>query len=119
MYIMKTIGQTVAETQAFLKFAKANLSHVDHVRLKRELALDPTKGQIIQGAGGVRKYRFAASGRGKSGGFRIITYYYNESLPVYLLTGYAKSERISLSDDDKKLLRRATSKIKAAAKRRK
>jgi len=116
---MRKIGHTVGETAAFLKFAKANLSEVDHERLKRELALDPTKGEVIPGTGGVRKYRFAATGSGKRGGFRIITYYYNESMPVYLLTGYAKSERISLSDDDKKLLRRTTSKIKAAAKRRK
>ena len=114
---MKTIGHTVGETGAFQKFAKANLSDADHHRLITELALDPMKGQIIQGAGGVRKYRFAVTGSGKRGGYRIITYYYNESLPVYLLMGFAKNEQINLNDTDKLLLRKIASGIKRAARK--
>lgn len=46
---------------------------------KRELidflAEDPMAGDLIPGTGGVRKLRFATSGRGKRGGARVIYYY--------------------------------------------
>ncbi len=37
-----------------------------------KLASNPHCGDLIPGLGGIRKLRFAAGGRGKSGGFRVI-----------------------------------------------
>jgi len=35
---------------------------------------DPEAGPVIPGSGGVRKLRWAAPGRGKRGGYRVIYY---------------------------------------------
>ena len=61
------------------------------------LAAHPTAGDLIEGTGGVRKLRWARDGRGKSGGGRVIYYFHSESMPLYLLTMFAKNERANLS----------------------
>jgi hypothetical protein len=42
--------------------------------LQRELVDDPERGALIEDGGGIRKMRYAAQGRGKSGGLRVIYY---------------------------------------------
>jgi len=59
-------------------------------------------GDEIPGAGGVRKLRFAAGGRGKRGGARVIYYWYSEDAPIYALLVYAKNVRTDLSSAEKK-----------------
>ena len=49
------------------------------------LAENPLAGDEIPGTGGVRKLRFAAFGRGKRGGARVIYYYLDETMPIYAL----------------------------------
>ncbi len=61
------------------------------------IANDPKRGAIMRGTGGVRKLRFGAEGRGKSGGIRVIYYYYSNDIPVFLLSVYAKNEQVNLS----------------------
>ena len=47
--------------------------------------------------GGARKLRWRAQGRGKRGGVRVIYYYHNESLPLFLLNVFAKNEKANLT----------------------
>jgi hypothetical protein len=51
----------------------------------------------MEGTGGVRKLRWSRGSQGKSGGVRVIYYFHNESMPLYLLTLYAKNERSNLT----------------------
>jgi len=44
-----------------------------------------------------RKMRWALPGGGKRGGARVVCYYHNESLPVFLLAAYGKNEKENLS----------------------
>lgn len=39
----------------------------------------------------------AAAGKGKSGGVRVVYHFYNDTMPVFLLTVFAKNERDNLS----------------------
>ena len=74
----------------------------------------PTQaGAIMPGCGGARKVRFAAFGGGKSGGFRVITYYGSGDIPAFQLTVYVKSMKENLTDKDKNLIAEITKKIKA------
>jgi mRNA-degrading endonuclease RelE of RelBE toxin-antitoxin system len=50
----------------------------------------------------VRKLRWSGRGKGKSGGYRVIYYYYNDLMPVYLLAIYRKNQQTDLSPDQKK-----------------
>lgn len=66
------------------------------------IARNPMAGDVVPGTGGIRKVRWAAGGRGKRGGARVIYYFYDETAPVFLLTAYAKGERTDLSPDDRR-----------------
>ncbi len=61
------------------------------------LALHPKSGDEIPGTGGVRKMRFASRGRGKSGGVRVIYYFFDEQNPIYALLLYGKNEQVNLT----------------------
>ena len=54
------------------------------------VAADPLAGDLIVGSGGCRKLRIARNGGGKSGGYRIVTYYVGGRLPVFLLAALSK-----------------------------
>ena len=45
----------------------------------------------------MRKLRVAGKGKGKSGGYRVITYFGGTDIPVFLLTVFGKGERANLS----------------------
>jgi hypothetical protein len=88
---------TVVELSEFRVFVKKHLSEKDVVKIVNYLANDPKIGDIIVGSGGLRKFRWAMDGKGKSGGFRIIYYYHNDDVPVFLIAGFAKNEMKNIS----------------------
>ena len=60
-----------------------------------------------------RKVRIPLAGRGKRGGARVVYYYYDATLPIYLLLVYAKNERDDLSSAQKVVLQRLAKAIVA------
>jgi len=60
------------------------------------IAANPESGDVILETGGVRKIRWALPGGGKRGA-RVVYYFHNESLPVFLLAAYGKNEKANLS----------------------
>jgi hypothetical protein len=54
----------------------------------------------------LERVRFAGRGRGKSGGYRVVTFYSGEEIPVFLLNVFAKGDRIDLSQSERNELRR-------------
>ena len=60
---------------------------------------------MIPGTGGARKIRFGGKGKGKSGGYRVITYYAAEDVPVFLLALVSKGQRADISQADRNALR--------------
>lgn len=99
---------TVAETSEFSKRAKKLLSEREKFDLIAYLAAYPKSGDILEGTGGIRKVRWAREGTGKSGGARVIYFYYNEKMPLFLLTIYGKSEKDDLSSKERKELAKLT-----------
>jgi hypothetical protein len=82
--------QTVVETAEFLRLANALLSDAEHDALIDYVAANPEVG-VPLGAG-IRKFRFARVGAGKSGGYRVIHFYKPDGMgPVILLVIYAKN----------------------------
>ena len=65
--------QTVAETPTFSRQADKLFDQDERRELIRLLATNPMEEDEIPGTGGVRKARFAVSGRGKRGGDKIRT----------------------------------------------
>jgi len=62
------------ETRLFTKLVVGYFSDEECAALQVALMRDPEAGPVIPGSGGVRKLRWAAPGRGKRGGYRVIYY---------------------------------------------
>lgn len=108
--------QTVVETAIFIRRAEKLLDSEEHRQLINYLASNPEAGDEIVGTGGVRKLRFAAMGRGKSGGVRVIYYFYDHDIPIYALLIYGKNERADLSGEQRKAVTAFAAAIKATRK---
>jgi len=109
---------TVVETSAFARRAEKLLSVEEHEELLFNLALHPRSGDEIPGTGGVRKMRFAARGKGKSGGVRVIYYFFDEENPLYAIFLYGKNEQANLTSEQKREVAGFAATIKASAKAR-
>jgi hypothetical protein len=75
----------VAETAIYLAQAERLMSADERAALIDVLAQSPTLGDIIPGTHGLRKLRVPLAGRGKRGGGRVIYYFHDETVPIYLL----------------------------------
>jgi hypothetical protein len=88
----------IAETPQFVRDAeRLGLSPEQVASIVNAVANAPLVGDEVQGSGGVRKRRFAGRGKGKSGGYRVITAYFGEDAPVYLVAILSKGERSNFS----------------------
>ena len=74
----------------------------------------PNAGDVIPGSGGIRKLRWAAKGKGRRGGARIIYLYLVIAARVYLIRCYAKNVKTDLTADEKKQLRQMAAHLKGA-----
>lgn len=83
--------RTVAETPIFQRYAADVWSDSERIEFINWIALNPEAGDVIPGSGGCRKVRWAASGRGKSGGARVI-YFNATEQTIWLLIVYTKSK---------------------------
>ena len=88
---------TVVETPGFLREAATALTDGERTEVVFFLATNPEAGDVMPETGGARKLRWRAQGRGKRGGVRVIYYYHNESLPLFLLNVFAKNEKANLT----------------------
>ncbi len=83
------------------------------------LAENPLAGDELPGTGGVRKLRFATSGRGKRGGARVICFHGGEHMPVYALLACAKSAETDLNPPERLAIRAVAATLKSSGKERK
>ena len=84
---------------------KTGLAQRERESLILVLENDPSAGDLIPAAGGARKLRLAREGGGKSGGYRVITYFGGGAMPVYLIDIYAKNVKADLSADERKAVK--------------
>jgi hypothetical protein len=98
---------TVVETHEFLSKARKLMSEEERSELVDYLAWHPEAGVVIPGSGGVRKLRWALEGRGKRGGARVIYFFHDMDMPLYVFTAYAKNERENLDQAEIHAMRKA------------
>ncbi len=110
------IGNTVIETESFIKQAAAIWSAAEIDDLKDHVARNPLAGDEIPGTGGLRKLRWGRAGMGKRGGARVIYYYYNETTSLYLFVAYAKAAQENPSPAAMAILARLAEAAKAGIK---
>lgn len=114
---MKKIPQTVLELPEFIRQSESCMDDQSRKTFIDYIALNPLAGDLIIGTGGVRKIRWTGdSHQGKRGGVRVIYYYYDQSVPIFLLTVYGKNKKDNLAQDERQILKTIISKIVDAYK---
>jgi hypothetical protein len=96
---------TFRETKRFTRRVLELMTDDDYGRLQNYLTARPDAGDVIQGSGGIRKIRWAAGGKGKRGGVRVLYYFFAAGSEFYMLGLYPKSERADLTPDELKELK--------------
>ena len=100
---------TITELPEYIKRADSLLTDFERKAVIDYLAEHPLAGDVMEGTGGIRKLRFGRGSKGKSGGVRVIYYYHDQRLPLYLLTMFGKGERANLSKADRNALSKLVS----------
>jgi len=112
--------QAVVETGIYLRDAKSvGLSQEERTAIVDFVALNPDAGDEIKGPGGARKFRFGGKGKGKSGGYRIISFYSGADIPVFLLNVFAKNEKTDLSKAERNEFKTTLAALADSYRRRK
>ena len=109
---------TVVEVEPFPTRARDVWSEDGRLEFIDFIARHPTAGDLVPGAGGVRKVRWSRTGMGKRGGVRVIYYYCDDAVPVFLLTVYTKGKKDDLTPQERTAIGRQAKELKAHYRRR-
>jgi hypothetical protein len=93
----RIVNPTVfVELTPFIAFRAEYWNDEDLRSLQNYLLVTPDAGDVIPGGSGLRKLRWAAQGRGKRGGARVIYYRHVPGERIYLIYAYVKSAKADL-----------------------
>ena len=108
------------EAPAFSRYREDYLDDDGFAELQRSIGANPEVGDLIPGAGGIRKMRWKdpRRGKGKRGGLRVIYYCFLADEEIWLLTLYDKDEASDLTKSQREQLRRALEEERAARRAR-
>ena len=95
----------IIETAIFTKRVNDLLDDEQYRLLQWILVQAPESGKVIPGSGGLRKLRWAGSGRGQRGGIRLIYYWFPKQDRLLMLFLFAKNEQADLTAQQLKTLR--------------
>jgi hypothetical protein len=109
---------TVAETQLFIRQAADVWNDAERNAFIDFIAANPEEGDMIPDTGGIRKIRWSRQGSGKRGGVRVIYFYHDPAMPLYLLMVYAKARQGDLSPDEKRRVQSLVTALKQSHGRR-
>ncbi len=94
------------ETSVFTAEVKLLLRDEEYAALQSHLADNPQAGDLIRETGGLRKVRWAAGGKGKRAGVRVIYYHVTANAQIRMLLIYRKGIQDTLTADQKAELRK-------------
>ncbi len=80
------------------------------------VAANPRSGDVIVGSGGCRKVRVPGKGRGKSGGYRVVTFFGGKDVQVFLLAVLSKGSRANFSSAESNAMKEATRRLREGLK---
>jgi hypothetical protein len=98
------VAMEIVETPVFTADIVKLIPDESYRQLQRQLVEHPGSGDLIPGSGGLRKIRWRLSGRGKSGGIRVI-YYLDMPDTIFMLFVYRKNQQEDLTQQQLKYLR--------------
>jgi hypothetical protein len=103
--LVSNIPITVVELPLFQRLARDVWDDAEREAFVDFIARNPEAGDVIPETGGVRKVRWRRQGSGKRGGARVIYFYHDPQMPLFLMLAYAKAEREDMTPDQMKQVR--------------
>ncbi len=88
----------------FTEWVTSTMSEESYRILQLSLLVDPTRGRVVKGGGGIRKLRWGTESGGKRGGLRIIYYLALSQDRILMLYGYSKAEISDLTREQISIL---------------
>lgn len=92
------------ETPLFEKSKEGIFDEDELQKFQLDLLENPAAGDLIPKGKGLRKIRWAASGRGKRGGARVIYFWVSAESTIFLLLAYKKNRQENLTPKQLKIL---------------
>jgi hypothetical protein len=96
---------SVIEFAGYRRRADDLLSRLEQDAVIDLVAYEPACGDLIPDSGGLRKVRIGRSGSGKRGGARVVYYFHDAGIPIFLLALYAKNEKADLTAKERREFR--------------
>jgi len=96
----------VVETNAYRAQARHCMTEEERDQAVQMVAREPECGAVMTGTGGIRKVRMATANRGKSGGARVVYYYRDDDMPIFMLAAFGKNEKPNLTKAERNALAR-------------
>jgi hypothetical protein len=107
----------IVETAAFTaRLGKMGVSEAERVAIYDAYATDPSRGAVIRRTGGLRTGRIAKDNTGKSGGYRVFSFYADEHNPVFLLWIIDKTDEENLTAEQEQVFRKLIATLKEGLK---
>ena len=106
----------IVALSAYRKAVNKLLTTTERAEMELALANDPLAHPVIAGTGGFRKARWGRGNRGKSGGVRVIFYYFVAGATIYLYDVYAKNQKENLTREEENHLRRVAERLERSEK---
>jgi hypothetical protein len=88
---------TIAEMLNYTEDADKYFSSEEHEQLKEFLAFNPEGGRVLANTGGVRVLQWPVKQTAKRTPARVVFYFRDLNMPLYLLALYRRGERIPLA----------------------
>jgi hypothetical protein len=109
---------TLVETKAFTARAKKlGLSADELASIYDVYAATPDYGAVIRKTGGLRKGRVGKDGTGKSGGYRVFSFFADHRNPAFLLWLLDKTDEDTLTAEQEKTFKALTAQLKKELRR--
>jgi hypothetical protein len=96
----------VAELKSASQDLAKHLTEDERSRLIDFLAFNPEGGEVLPGTGGVRKTRWRYKENGRSRRIRILYYFHDLNMPLYVLAAYGRGEVLRLTKREEQEMRR-------------
>jgi hypothetical protein len=97
------MNRKFVELLGFRKFIDQQLHSKEMLlMIQAEILKNPQVGIVIKGTGGLRKFRLAPEGKGKSGGFRVLYVDFPEIRQTWLVTAFSKNVKVDLTQKEQK-----------------
>ena len=105
---------SIVETLAYsAQLDRLGVWATERATINDQYATRPDDGAVIRRTGGLRKGRIAKNATGKSGGYRVFSFYADLRHPVFLLWIIDKTKDDTLTDVQEQAFRRVTALLKA------